>query len=252
MLLNDYDCDPKAVINPEDIYKKIDNFPEIVVSCFSRSIIEKYRTLYNGELIFITENDNNTQPAYKITYKGKEIVLFMMRNGSSSVGNVEELFAYGMKKLIIFGSCGVLDKKLKTSEIIVPTAAIRDEGVSYHYIEPNDEIVICNKNSEILEKVLNEHGYKYYKGKTWTISTMFRETERKVEKRKNVGCIAVEQECASLAAVCQFRKVSFLPFFYITDNLDSDNWERGILGKEFDMTEIEKVMLIALEAAIRI
>ena len=39
----------------------------------------------------------------------------------------------GLKKLILFGNCGVLDRSIEDCGIIIPTRAIRDEGSSYHY-----------------------------------------------------------------------------------------------------------------------
>ena len=43
--------------------------------------------------------------------------------------------------------------------------------------------------------------------------------------------MSVEMECASLAAVAQFRGVRFAQFFYTTDNLDGPVWDNGVLGQ---------------------
>ena len=51
----------------------------------------------------------------------------------------------GINKLVIFGTCGVLDKNIKDLSIIVPNKAIRDEGTSYHYKKPSREIEINKK-----------------------------------------------------------------------------------------------------------
>jgi len=72
-----------------------------------------------------------------------------------------------------------------------------------------------------------------------------------MQKRKAEGCIAVEMECASLAAVCKFRNVEFVQFIYSADNLDSSKWEKRILGN-LDLKERERYMMIAFEIASRI
>ena len=38
-----------------------------------------------------------------------------------------------MKKLVLFGTCGILDEEIKETSVIIPTEALRDEGTSYHY-----------------------------------------------------------------------------------------------------------------------
>ena len=45
-----------------------------------------------------------------------------------AVGEYEELIAYGSKRLILLGNSGVLDSSIEDCGIIIPTAAIRDEG----------------------------------------------------------------------------------------------------------------------------
>lgn len=45
------------------------------------------------------------------------------------------LIGYGVKRIISTGTCGVL-VDMKENIFLVPTRALRDEGVSYHYVVP--------------------------------------------------------------------------------------------------------------------
>ena len=45
-----------------------------------------------------------------------------------------------MEKTGAFGTCGVLDRDIEATSIIIPTAALRDEGTSYHYLPASDEV----------------------------------------------------------------------------------------------------------------
>ena len=47
-------------------------------------------------------------------------------------------YSFSCDKFILFGSCGGLDRDLVAGKLIVPTAAYRDEGVSYHYAPAAD------------------------------------------------------------------------------------------------------------------
>lgn len=53
---------------------------------------------------------------------------------------VEELYAMGCETFIVCGGAGALTNDSKVGEIIVPVSAVRDEGTSYHYLEPSREI----------------------------------------------------------------------------------------------------------------
>ena len=75
-------------------------------------------------------------------------------------------------------------------------------------------------------------GVPYVEGKTWTTDAFFRETRGKAARRREQGCVSVEMECASLAAVAQFRGVRFAQFFYATDTVDDGGWDSGILHEK--------------------
>lgn len=55
---------------------------------------------------------------------------------------MDEVIAHGYTKFVACGGAGVLDKEIQTGKIIIPYSAVRDEGTSYHYVEPSREIEI--------------------------------------------------------------------------------------------------------------
>ena len=58
---------------------------------------------------------------------------------------MEELIQFGIKKFISIGEAGALQKDLKIGEIVVCNKAIRDEGVSYHYLKSSKYTVSPKK-----------------------------------------------------------------------------------------------------------
>ena len=100
----------------------------------------------------------------------------------------EEIYIYDIKNVVMFGSCGILDKSINECELIIPTFSYRDEGTSYHYVEPSDYIEI--KNSGDLIGIFEELKIPYRKGKIWTTDAMYRETINNINKRREEGCIA--------------------------------------------------------------
>lgn len=152
----------------------------------------------------------------------------------------------GAKKFVLFGSCGVLDDEKVKEHIVIPVSAIRDEGTSYHYIAPSEEIEMEKRAIQLLEGVLNACGYSYVKGKTWTSDGIYRETLPVIQERREEGCLVVEMECASMLAVSKYRKIPFVQFLYGADNLSSEKWEMRDL-ELYGLTNAEKYMLLAFE-----
>lgn len=239
-----------ALFSPSDTTKKIDNFPEICVSTFSESIIQKFSSLDNTEKIAELYTANGIVPVYKIRYKNTDIAFYLSRVGAPAcVVGFEEIIAMGAKKFVLFGSCGVLnDDKVKDS-IIIPVSAIRDEGTSYHYIAPSPEIEADAYSVQTLENVLVNCGYSYIKGKTWTSDAIYRETIPSIQERKQEGCLVVEMECASMLAVAKYRHIPFIQFLYGADNLSSDTWEIRDLNL-YGLNNAEKYMVLAFECGL--
>ena len=82
---------------------------------------------------------------------------------------------------------------------MVPTAAYRDEGTSYHYVEASDYITV--NQADIVAEFMEKAGSPFVKGKTWRTDAVHRETRGDFEKRKREGCISLEMECAAVQAM---------------------------------------------------
>ncbi len=251
MILTDFDECKTSTFDPNEVENVVPNFPKVGVTCFSKNLIDRYAEIFHGEVIAYIKNANGKYPVYKINYKGKEIAIFMsMVGGATCTVAYEEILAMGLEKLIMFGTCGVLDSKIDDLAILIPTSAIRDEGTSYHYQKAGDEIEVNQKYKEEFIEILKENNVTYAEGKTWTTDAPYRETRAKVLKRKEQGCLCVEMECASMAAVSKFRNKEFFQFFYAADNLDSSKWDPRSLDNDIRLSDKEKIVYLALELAL--
>lgn len=232
MITTDFDPDKKAVINPEECFSPIEGFPEMCVGIFSEKIYKAIAEKYHGEPICELKNAAGSSAVYKINVGGTDIALMLpLVGGPSAIACIEEIFPLGGKYFVFAGSCGVLRHDIADGHLIIPTAAVRDEGTSYHYAAPADEIALDPACVNACKSAMETLGFDYVEGKTWTTDAFYRETRGKVEKRKEQGCICVEMECASLAAVAQFRDVRFAQFFWAADNLDAPQWDKRGLSR---------------------
>ena len=254
MLLEEFDKNKDAILNPEDFHYKMKEMPKTCVSFFSKSLMKHIVENYAATQIAKIENSTATFPVYKININGTDLAIFQSAVGAPAcVSNYEELISMGIKNFLLVGCCGCLDKNIEEYSIIIPTSAIRDEGTSYHYAPKYDETKINSKVVEIIENTLNDLRLNYKKGKTWTTDAIFRETKDKVEKRKKQGAITVEMECSAMNIVSEFRKVNFGQIFYAADNLDGEQYEpRNLINGEKTINDKKKIIPIAIECAINI
>lgn len=253
MILEEFDTSLTAVINPWNITKPVEGIPRVAVACYSHVTFERIVGELGAHIIAETSSANGIKPIYKAKYKDTEVAIFMIDVGAPmSVGMLEDVYQMGVQKVIIFGTCGVLDSSIEDCSIIIPEIAVRDEGTSYHYADPTDEIGVNDKYISTLKNLLNELRVKYTIGKVWTTDAFYRETQDKVNRRKEQGCICVDMECSANAAVAQFRGKELVQFFYAADNLDSEQWDVRSLSNYDRLEEKDRIAAVALELARRI
>jgi len=194
----EFDEDKNAFIRPSNMIKPIEDIPENCVLCFFSEEIKNILEEYPNKIIsnFIASGIN--YPLYELEYKDKKIGLIQAGVGSPlAAAQIDELTAMGCRKFIACGMCGVLQKELAVGHLIIPTAAIRDEGTSYHYIKPSREIASDERVVKIIEEELSLRKIPYIKAKTWTTDAFYRETPEKIKLRKSEGCVTVEMETAA-------------------------------------------------------
>ena len=100
--------------------------------------------------------------------------------------------------------------------------------------------------------IKDKNGYKYEEGATWTTDGFYRETKDKIEMFKQKGAVCVEMEGASIAAVCEYKKLKYFTFYYAGDNLDAVEWEERSLGQLTSFEKKARVPYLAFELARKI
>lgn len=252
MLLEEFDSNRNAVINPELCADRLEDFPSVTISCFSEKLFNAVLAFFEAKQIAAVRSASGLNPIYEVEYKGKRFAMFKSMVGEPlCVAQYEDIMAMGSQRLILLGNCGVLDKTIEDCGIIIPVKAIRDEGTSYHYAEPSDTIEVNHKYKDEFKEVLKEFGYPYVEGTTWTTDACYRETRDKVNRRKEQGAVCVEMECAGMQALCDFRGTEFFQFFYAGDNLDHSSWEPRSLSGSARLDDKGKIMLLAFELGLR-
>lgn len=230
ILLEQFDGQSREILGPQMVAPPMADFPEKVVTCFSSRLLSRALEDRNAQVICKLDTEDGGIPVYVFEGNGKRYGAYLSRVGGPACAiGMEEVISRGASTLLMFGSCGVLAEEIAAWNLIIPTAALRDEGVSYHYLPASDQVEQASDVVDILCKVMKSHGEATYRGKVWTTDAIYRETVAKMQRRKEQGCIAVDMECASALAVARFRGVKFGQFFYTEDLLTEDSWDgRGL------------------------
>jgi len=244
----DFDPDRDAIIRPF-MTETPPDFPELVVMCFFKEVVEKVAEQYAAETVYVGRSEVGPVPYYEISYKGERLGFFQAMVGAPlAVGFMEKAIIMGGKKFVACGGCGVLNPELAVGHLLVPTAAVRDEGTSYHYVAPAFEIPLSLKVVKRIEQVVKAEGLEYLLTKTWTTDAFYRETKGHVARYKQAGCTCVEMEASALAAVAEFYGVEFGAVFYGGDLVQADGWDHRGWN---DRTEIrENLFWLAVEACL--
>jgi uridine phosphorylase len=233
----EFDPSPDAFIEPSRIIRARD-LPEHCVICFFGEVIEKVITEHNAKIAVKNSWEDGPHNIYEISYKGRRLAFFHPGVGAPiAAGLLEESIAFGCRKFLACGGCGVLEKDIAVGHLIVVSGAVRDEGVSYHYLPPSREVTANVDAINALVNTMNERGIPYRVGKTWTTDAPYRETANKIEKRREEGCLTVEMESAALIAVAQFRNVVFGQALYGGDDLSGLEWDNRQWQSRSDVRE---------------
>jgi len=172
--LLEFDPERSALIEPHYTIEPV-SFPELAVACFFKDVIDDIVLRDNLVPLTAQRSEMGQHPIYEITYRKRRIAIFHAGSGAPlSAGLLEGAIAHGARVIIACGGAGVLDPAIPLGQIIVPTAAIRDEGTSYHYLPPGREVAANPLGLEILREVLESQGDPYLFGKTWTTDAIFR------------------------------------------------------------------------------
>ncbi len=223
----EFDDDRSAILMPDPYrFAKSGPIPARGVLCFFKDVIDIM--LAEGKLTLLGDlrSEIGSHPVYSYASEGKPVTVFHPGVGAPlAAGFLEELIAVGVTKYIVCGGCGVLNHDIAAGHPIILTAAIRDEGTSYHYLPPTREVKANPKGVAALEKAFSDSGLEYRTGKTWTTDAIYRETKGKRKLRMSDGCDVVEMEAAAFFAVAQFREITLGQVVYGGDLVIPEGWD---------------------------
>ena len=224
--ITEFDPNREAIIEPSAWHAPIPGVPTAAVmtwmpDAFERLIGENPSTLRHR---IVAETLDN--PIHEVEVGGQAVLATLSSVGApAATALYETLVAIGCTTIVAVGSSGGLLPDHPPGTVVVPHAAIRDEGTSYHYAPPSR---LAHPDPELqasLGASLRSIEIEPIGGLVWTTDAFFRETPAKVAARTAEGAVAVDMEASALATVAAFRGVRHGHAVYLADTLHNDRWD---------------------------
>lgn len=218
--------------------------PEAAILCYQPSLFEHVGEAHAAETL---------SEAYHLcdvhVIEGTDGAVVTLGNfgigAPTAVALMEELIAAGVERFCSIGTAGCLQSGIEMGDVIVADRAIRDEGTSYHYLDPNSHVGASASLMDALAGAAGAAGKTVHRGTTWTIDAPYRETGAEIEHYAEQGVLTVEMEAAATFAVAEYRGVEAGAAFVISDYLGPDEWD-----PRFDETDesLQDLFAVAVDA----
>lgn len=226
----EFDDNKDAKLNPTSFVDRSFETDRLIITFFP----EVMTKLLAEDKIILERTIAGENPILIYRFLDNDILITLGQVGCPAcAGNLDLFNAMGITRVMFCGGGGVLDKSIEVGQLLVVDGAIRDEGFSYHYIEPSRYIFTNPETTEKITQYLESSSISYMRGLTWTTDAIFRETADRIAQRKKEGAKIVEMEQAGCIAVAQFRGFEYGALIYGGDDVSQDEWSnRGWRSRE--------------------
>jgi uridine phosphorylase len=216
--------DAEALFSPRDAIEHqgegLPDVPPAVILGYQAELTDIVRERAEGTVDIV-----RSQYCYRLSDSVGYVPVHEWGIGAPITATVtENVIAAGAEAVVMLGGCGCLQPEIPPDAAILPTETIRDEGVSYHYVPPEEEVVATESLVDELERSLSAAGFETPRGRTWTTSAMYRETVPEIEQYQNEGVVSLCMESAAIWAVCQYRGIDAATVHEIGDYLTPGEW----------------------------
>ena len=132
--------------------------------------------------------------------EGRVAVCCMGIGAPAVVAQMEVLVALGVRRFLSIGTAGGLGPDQAPGDVVVLTGAVRDEGVSYHYVAPDVDVAPDGELTNAFTDALRRSGKQLSSGTTWTTDAPYRQSAEEIAEYRRREVLTVEMEAAALFA----------------------------------------------------
>jgi uridine phosphorylase len=163
---------------------------------------------------------------YRGMIDGKPVgIVHAMVGAPAASMNLEELVAYGARRVYELGLSGAIDTALEPGDIVVLGGAYSDEGTSKHYYRANSKRFDSSPSlTRRVRASLREVNMKHVFGDAWTVDAPYRETVEKILRFRRKGARIVNMESSAIFAIANYRGVDVCSIQIVSDVVTERGW----------------------------
>ncbi|MDX9828178.1 MAG: nucleoside phosphorylase [Spirochaetia bacterium] len=193
-------------------------------------------------------NSNRGLLVFTGSYKDTMVTVATTSMGAPSAAIVvEELCNLGASVFIRVGSAGGMALDISSGDLVIATAAVRDEGTSSSYIKPSFPAVCDFALTNIVLRLAKKVNSAAFSGIVLTHDAFYRgQSEEELNKLKDFGVLAREMETSCIFVVSKLRQARAATILAIGGNILRPT-ERSV--EAFLKAETQAIM-IALDSLV--
>ncbi len=224
------DKNPYLIPNTNRIYSNtrkqkiardiLERYTGSTVKQFQQHIILTNFEYYLDRFAVLTGGQKTRGSAMSAVHSPKDgVTIINFSIGSPTAALIIECLAViNPKAVLLLGMCGGLHRSLKKGDFILPTAAIRDEGVSHHFLPRQAPALPTFKIQKFVSEILVERGLDYRTGVVHTTDYRFWEfNDRFKAELHHERALAIDMETATLFVVGFASKVPIGALLLVSD-----------------------------------
>lgn len=181
-------------------------------------------------------------------HKTMDVAVAASAKGSYAVGGLDELVVLGARRVVILNLAAGVSADASQGSFMIPIRALRDDGVSHHYLPESRYVSASPILVAALESAAAEMNCSVRSGAIWTNPAHFRVSLPRLRAFRDEGCIAMDNELATEFAAGRSREVEVAALTYIAVSMSTDCFATPGAGSLFGRAEAALQLNIALEA----
>jgi len=181
--------------------------------------------------------------------KPVKVVVAVSQGASMAVDLAERYVSSGVKHIVRVGTTGSLVGGLNLGEVVVPYAAIKDEGTSKFYIHKNAPAIADIDFSQIISEKIRKKGKVVHRGISWSTDGRWKENDQMVKDYTASGAIVGDMESSALFAFGLEKKVSVVSVSILSDSIhEKGEGPKGLSDKDVWFNKVLPTFKLIFEA----
>ncbi len=240
---------PKGVL---DYYKKTGKYPTLpppttLILCYNEAMVQYLVQKYRHQSC----DGCFSEVIYLLDYPGVALACFGIGAPTNAM-KIDTAIEWGVKQFISIGTACTIQRGLSLGDLIVCDRAIRDEGISHHYL-PYAKYAFASRDlTGKIISVLKGMNKSFHVGTSLTSDAFYKIGKEEVKYFQRDGVLCAEMEAAAEFAVVSLHeeiKIAAI-FTLMSDSYANLEWERPVFDKEKKKEAFDFLLTVALHTAL--